>query len=98
MAVRESRFQRHVVDALKQMFPGCVVIKNDPQNRQGLPDLLVLFGSRWAMLEVKSSLNSRRRPNQAYYVQMLGQMSFAAFISPENEEEVLNDLQYAFTH
>jgi hypothetical protein len=48
------------------------------------------------MLEVKASLQAKRRPNQDYYVNSLNKMSFAALICPENEEEVLIALQEAF--
>lgn len=94
--MRESKFQKDIIDRLRDQFPGCVVIKNDPQYTQGIPDLLVLYGRTWAMLEVKPSARSRTRPNQEYYIDLLGGMSFAAFIFPENEEEVFSDLQHAF--
>jgi hypothetical protein len=48
------------------------------------------------MLEVKASADAPEQPNQEYYVNSLDAMSFAAFIYPENEEEVLDDLQSAF--
>ena len=75
---------------------GCVILKNDSEYIQGIPDLLVLFRDRWAMLEVKASEDSPNQPNQEWYIARLNKMSFAAFIYPENEEEVLNDLQRAF--
>lgn len=93
----ESAFQSHLVRRLKVMFPGCFVIKQDANSRQGIPDLLILFNDRWAMLEVKQKATSREQPNQRYYVEMFDDMSFAAFIFPENEEDVLNGLQHAFT-
>lgn len=75
-----------------------MVLKNDTQYLQGVPDLLVLYGRTWAMLEVKASADSAAQPNQYYYVRKLDQMSFAAFIYPENEDEVFHDLQLAFAH
>ena len=96
MARLESLFQRLLIDELEEMFPGCVILKNDSSYRQGVPDLVVLYNDRWAMLECKKNSTSRSRPNQPYYVDMLNDMSFAAFIYPENKEEVLRDLQQAF--
>jgi hypothetical protein len=78
------------------MFPECMVILTDPSYIQGLPDLLILYGKKWAMLEVKTSMKAVIQPNQTYYVNMLDQMSFASFISPEVERDVLSDLQQAF--
>ena len=95
MARLESLFQRLLIDELEEMFPGCVILKNDSTYRQGVPDLVVLYNERWAMLECKKDSTSRPRPNQPYYVDMLNDMSFAAFIYPENKEEVLRDLQQA---
>lgn len=93
----EARYQGRVIQKLKRIFPGCVVIKNDSSYLQGVPDWTILWGSCWAMLEIKASENARRQPNQEYYVTQLRRMSFAAFICPENEEAVLDELQTAFT-
>lgn len=95
--IKESVFQSHVIRRLKMEFPGCVVLKNDSSILQGVPDLIVLYHDRWAMLEVKASSRSRAQPNQRYYVELFDEMSFGAFIYPENEEEVIRDLQHAFT-
>lgn len=94
VCMRESEYQGQLRRKLKNMFPGCEVFKQDA--RQGLPDLLILYGSRWAMLEVKISHDAPTRPNQPYYVELYNAMSFARFIYPENEEEVLLDLQRSF--
>lgn len=94
---KESKFQNHVIARLQETFPGCVVIKNDPQYLQGIPDILMLADWFWAMLEVKASARARSQPNQEYYVDLFDRMSFAAFIFPENEEEVFRDLQHAFS-
>lgn len=94
--MRESTYQRNLISRLKCMFPGCIILKNDPQDSQGIPDLLILFGNQWAMLEVKASYDSPEQPNQDYYIDMYNEMSFAAFIHPQNEEQVLYALQSAF--
>lgn len=91
----ERDYQRKLIVKLRRMFPGCVILKNDTDYMQGIPDLTILFETRWAMLEVKGSIDAENQPNQEFYVQELDKMSFAAFIYPENEEAVLDALQYA---
>ena len=73
-----------------------MILKNDSNYIQGIPDLLLLFKNRWAMLECKKTVSSARRPNQEYYVEKLNGMSFARFICPENKEEILGELKQAF--
>lgn len=92
----ESRFQADLIEDLLELFPGCFILKNDSGYKQGIPDLLVLYKNKWAMLEVKASANASERPNQGYYVELFNSMSFGAFIYPENKEEVLRELQLAF--
>lgn len=78
------------------MFPGCVILKNDSAYQQGVPDLTLFVDRFWAMLEVKIEANAKEQPNQRHFVERLSEMSFAAFIYPENEPEVLVALQQAF--
>lgn len=92
----ENKFKTQLVNELEEMFPGCIVVHLDPNEIQGIPDLLVLYGNKWAALEGKKSANATHRPNQDYYVDLMNRMSFAAFIYPENKEEVLYELQQAF--
>ena len=92
----ESGFQDDLREDLYDLFPGCMVMKLDSSYIQGIPDLLILYEDKWAVLECKKSANARRQPNQKYYVDKMNDMSFAAFIYPENKEEVLYDLQRAF--
>lgn len=94
--MRENVYQAKLIKKLKHLFKGCIVLKNDPSYLQGVPDLLVLYKNKWAMLEVKPSSYFTPQPNQNYYIKTLNKMSFAAYIFPEIEEEVLLDLQYAF--
>lgn len=92
----ESKFQAKLIQDLKQMFEGCVVMKNDSSYIQGIPDLLILYKDKWASLEVKKNASAKRQPNQEYYVDKMNEMSFSRFICPENKEEVLNDLYKTF--
>jgi hypothetical protein len=92
----ENQYQAKVIKKLEKMFPDCMVLKMDPSYQQGIPDLLLIWKHFWAFLEVKSFRSASSQPNQDYYVQRLNEMSFAAYIFPENEEEVLSALQQAF--
>jgi len=95
--MRETQYQNKIlIPRIYECLPESVVIQNDPKKIQGIPDLLVLWRDRWAMLEVKRSADETPEPNQEYYVDMFNRMSFAAFIYPENEDEVLDALQSAF--
>lgn len=92
----ESRYQARLIKTLKKLFPGCEILKADPSYQQGFPDLLILWKNFWAILEVKADSLASVQPNQDFYIDKLGKMSFAAYIFPENEKEVLNALQQAF--
>lgn len=92
----EAVYQKHLIKKLLRIFPGSFIIKNDPAVQQGIPDLLLLFGPFWAMLEVKAAPGSQVQPNQEYYISFFDEMSFCAFINPSNEEQVIDDLQRAF--
>lgn len=92
----ENKFKQGLMKELKERFPGCMVVHMDPNEIQGVPDLLVLHGTTWAALEGKKSAKASHRPNQDYYVHKMNEMSFAAFIYPENKEEVLNAMERSF--
>ena len=94
--MKESDFQKALIDDLKKEFPGCIVLKNDPNYIQGIPDLLVLYRDHWAALECKKEENAHHQPNQEYYVSVMNKMSYARFIYPENKEEILDELQRTF--
>lgn len=94
--MREAEYQTQLIKTLKALLPDCVVLKNDSSYMQGVPDLIVLWNDRWAMLEVKASANSPQQPNQQFWVEQFNEMSFSAFIYPENERVVLRALQRSF--
>lgn len=92
----ERDFQSSLIKELRETFKGCVVMKLDSSYVQGVPDLLVLYGDKWATLECKRSRTASHRPNQDYYVGRMDEMSFSRFIYPENKDEVLSELREVF--
>lgn len=91
----ESEYQAYLIKRIeREILPGSLVIKNDPNYRQGIPDLSVFFGQKYGMLEVKASEKSREQPNQRWYLEHFGG-AYSNFIYPENEEEVLFALEKA---
>lgn len=93
----ERDFQAKLIKEIKDIFDGCIVMKNDSSYIQGIPDLLVLYKNKWASLEVKKNARASRRPNQEYYVERMNNMSFSRFVCPENKDEVMHDLHLYFT-
>jgi hypothetical protein len=90
----ESGFQDKLRDELKELFPGCWIFKMD--QIQGIPDLLILYKNKWALLENKKNAKATHQPNQDYYVELFNKLSFSRFIFPENKDEVLKDLKKFF--
>lgn len=91
----EADFQATLIKELRELFPGCFIMKNDEAYIQGVPDLTILYGRHWATLECKAYEEAEHQPNQDYYVGLHDEMSYSAFIFPENKEEILDELQYA---
>ncbi|HMS83586.1 MAG TPA: hypothetical protein PKD12_08050 [Nitrospira sp.] len=91
----EAKYQTHVLGRIAEMLPGSTALKNDSAYQQGIPDWTIFYGPKWAMLEIKASRAARRQPNQEYYIEKFNGEAFAAFIYPENEQEVLDALQEA---
>lgn len=95
--MKESTFQRKFLKEVKKIFPEAIIMKNDPSYLQGISDFTVLFpNGKWALLEFKKSHNSNIQPNQEYYVEKAKACSYGAFVSPENAEVILNELQETF--
>lgn len=93
---RENQFQAYLIKQIERRLPGVVVLKNDPNYIQGIPDLLILFGQKWAMLECKRGQDEPHQPNQDYYVNLFSNMGFSSFIFPENEKLVLDEMTCYF--
>ena len=97
----ESMFQAKLIREIKKRFPEAIVLKNDPKYIDGFPDLTVLYFATYFILEVKKSRDAylkslRKQKNQKYYIDKLAKMAHAAFVYPENKEEVLHAMEEAF--
>lgn len=92
---QEREFKPKSKERIEEMFPGCFIHEMGCAT-QGIPDTLILFEDKWALLEFKKSKDASHRPNQNYYVNKFNRMGFSAFIYPENENEVLEELYEYF--
>ena len=88
----ESQFSTKFFAELREMFPGIMILKNDASYIPGIPDTLLLYNNKWAALEFKRSKKAAKKPNQEYYINYMNNMSYAAFVYPENSREVMNEL------
>ena len=93
--MRENKFHAKLIKEIESRLPGCIVLKNDPNYIQGIPDLSVLYKAKWAFLECKRKEDATHQSNQDDYIQYANEYSFGSFIYPENKEDVLNALQQA---
>jgi hypothetical protein len=91
----EGTFKLKLIRELEQLYPGAVILKNDANRHQGIPDHLILYGPHWAAFEAKASSRASHRPNQDYFIDLLNEMSFASFVYPQNKEKFLDELQQA---
>lgn len=97
--MKERDYQRKLITRLEDRFKGCMILKNDPTYLQGVPDLSIFYGCKYAMLEVKISENANIQPNQEYYLEEINKSGgFGRLIFPENEEVVINELEEYFKH
>lgn len=88
----ENKYQAYLIKKIVEYFSPekCYVMKNT--YLQGFPDLSVYFPNlgRFVLLEVKNEEGAVQQPNQEYYINIFNNdKSFATFIYPENEKEVL---------
>lgn len=96
MGKLENDYKSQLKRRIEERFPGCMILKNDEQLLPGIPDMTILYGRYWAVLEVKRDANAPYEPNQEYYLEYLGDMGFASVIFPAIEAEVLDAIQRSF--
>ena len=56
----ENTFKTGLVKELKSRFPGCIVLHADPNEIQGIPDLVVLYEVSKSISSPKSGLLCRK--------------------------------------
>lgn len=89
----EREFQAAFIAELRSLFPHAIILKNDSGYQQGIPDWIMLLDDRWFIFEIKRSPTASQQPNQEYYIDLLDAMSFAAFVYPQNKDQVLDAIQ-----
>lgn len=90
--MNETKYRSQLEGTIKEILPACFIMRNDAKLIQGIPDIIVLHGTSWAMLEIKVSEDAPVQPNQPYYIDLFDRMGFSAFIFPENEWEILMEM------
>lgn len=95
LAMNENEYQAKLIKDIEKRIPGSMVLKQDPNIIQGIPDLAILYKDKFAILEVKKSANEKYQPNQEYYLKKFGEHVYSKTIYPENEKEILNGLESA---
>lgn len=93
----EGKYKTELKKRMQARFPDAIILKNDEQLCPGIFDLVMLWGPWYAAIEVKRNAAAPYRPNQEYYLNSVAQMGGLAFtLYPENEEEVLDEIQQSF--
>lgn len=95
---KESEFQTKFIAKLRGRFPEADIVKNDPNYLQGFPDWSIFYEEQYAILEIKRSENEPYRPNQKVYLSKFKETSFRRTVFPENENEILEELEKRFAH
>lgn len=92
----KNGYQSKLIKAIKETFPGSIVLKNNANLNPGISDLLVLYEDKWCAIEVKRDAHAPYQPGQEYYLEKMGKMSCAMTAYPENHKDTINGLQHAF--
>lgn len=93
----EATFRTGFIKKLKKLSPEIFVEFADPKRVNGIPDLIIFYRDKHARIETKKSKTASKRLHQEYYIQLFNSYGvYSTFLSPENEEEVLNELRRYF--
>lgn len=91
---RESKFKSDLYKEIRRTYPGSEVLINDANYIQGIPDATVLLpNGKYVLLEGKRHSKASHRPNQDYYVDESPLRDHAFFVSPENKDDILKEIE-----
>lgn len=45
--MNEARYRRELEDRISGALPGCLILRNNPKEIQGIPDEVVFYGERY---------------------------------------------------
>jgi hypothetical protein len=93
----ESKFKKRFKEDVVNRFPQVEIFEPNATAKRSSPDMVILGDNCWAALEFKRSEDADKQPNQDYRVSKLNEIGYANFVYPENEEEILHDLEKLFT-
>lgn len=93
----EATFRTKFLKDVKDLSPDIIIEFADPQRRNGIPDVIIFYKKKFARIETKKSKNASKRLHQQYYIDYFNNQGiYAAFLTPENKEEVFNALRRYF--
>lgn len=89
----EKDFQSKFLAKLRKLGCKCYKQQMNATTRAGTPDVIVLLGPVWIMLEFKKAKNSPKRPGQQKNIDWANEVSFGWFVYPENADEVYEQIK-----
>lgn len=93
----ESDLKRRFLEKLRERLVGTDIDIYVTTSRSK-PDIALLGSPKWATLEFKKDREASHQPNQNYHVYRMNQKSYSRFVYPDNEEEILDELEELFNH
>jgi len=93
----ESTFKRRFKLDIVARFPDVEIFEPNATHKRSSPDMVLLDVMGWAALEFKRSDDASQQPNQERRIKKLKRKGYAAIVSPENAEEVLDELETLFS-
>ena len=82
---------------LAYSFSWLIIEFANANRRNGIPDVIIFYKKKHARLETKRSKDASKRQLQEYYIEYFNKQGiYAAFLMPENKEEVFNELRRYF--